>query len=576
MTKVLAFIFLALISVLMVSCSSGVQNDPTSSGVPQTASIGESKTPSLGYYTVNIDPDTMTASVTENRELGYHMNVEGYLLGWPCGNCLKIKNLVLQPGSAECDIEITHPVNLPVYTVFDLRVIAIFPADEYFGPIGVSYALQNRDGFTNIWDNPSIPGHLNGYKAYNKGDARRTFLPGSTSTEHFSVVLPAGGLRFDIGVDASWMPNDGINFPPEMNSFEVINLEASCPPGLNEDGGSTYLEASMYDYQGRNTIASVKAYSDDLFSMPVNLSFVSGDEYNATYQATAVTNQKLAPAGYYNILVVADDVQNPNYTYEVASYDVINVFVEPVLHPVVITLAEDDAATTPGNYYDMSTYSGAAGSSVINYLDADGPWDFTQLPFTAEGRREAFGRSAPEVAGFVGSFPSATRFVRSVSAGMGEAYQAVDHNYSNNKLMVYGMYESATLGGAVVFTGTPNGFQYPYNTSTNFTVNFSATVQGTSGTATWKTKAVGHGIAKIPLNGGTYKSALLMRTTIDIKVLFISVAKFLLYEWYDDDGNLLGMAGAANILNETANYNESTYEITGSGAVGALNEFYRQ
>jgi hypothetical protein len=81
---------------------------------------------------------------------------------------------------------------------------------------------------------------------------------------------------------------------------------------------------------------------------------------------------------------------------------------------------------------------------------------------------------------------------------------------------------------------------------------------------------------KIPLNGGTYKSALLLRTTIDIKVLIISVAKFLLYEWYDDDGNLLGMAGAANIVGETANYNETTFEITGTGAVGALNDYYRQ
>lgn len=574
MKKILALLFLALISVLMVSCSSGVQNDPTTSGVP-TANIGDSKTPSLGYYTVTIDPDTMTASVAENRELDYHMNIEGYLLGWPCGNCLKIKNLVLQSGTAECDIEITHPVTMLVYTVFDLRVIAMFAASEYFGPIGVSYALSNRDGLTNVWDNPTISGQLNGYKAYNKGDARRTFLPSSVSTEHFSVVLPPGGLRFDIGVDACWMPNDGINFPPEMNSFEVINLDASIATGLNEDGGSAQLTVTMYDYQGTSTIASVKAYSSSLFNAPYSLSYISGDGHNATYQA-AVSNQKHAPAGYYNILVAAEDAQNVNYTYVVSSYDVINVFVEPVLHAVVITLAEDDAATTPGNYYDMQTYSGAAGSGVINYLDTDGPWDFTTLPYTTVGRREAFNPSDPEVAGFVGSFPSATRFVRSVSAGMGEAYQAVDHNYSNNKLMLYGMYESSTLGGAVVFTGTPNGFQYPYNTSTNFTMSFSATVQGTSGTATWKTKAVGHGIAKIPLNGGTYKSALLMRTTIDIKILFISIAKFLLYEWYDDDGNLLGMAGAANITGETANYNETTFEITGTGAIGGLNDYYRQ
>ncbi|MFH1513894.1 MAG: hypothetical protein ABIG42_00365 [bacterium] len=53
----------------------------------------------LGFYTLSMDPLAQTCALEPNREIAAHMNATGYLLGWPCGNCLKIKNLSFLPGN---------------------------------------------------------------------------------------------------------------------------------------------------------------------------------------------------------------------------------------------------------------------------------------------------------------------------------------------------------------------------------------------------------------------------------------------------------------------------------------------
>lgn len=571
MKRLILAIMFFLPGMVLISCSNSGNSNPTSDPIAQS---DNSQRMFLGYYTVNLDTENNTGSITPDRSSAEHLNVKQFLLGWPCGNCLKIKNLQFLPNNiVECDIEVTHPVAMLVYTVFDLRVIAIFPQDDTFYGIGVSYALQNRDGLTTLWDKASISGYINGYKAYNKGEARRPFSPGDVFTEHFVVKIPSGPFAYDIAVDASWAPNDGVTFPINMNSAEAIDLTGQVSPGLTDTGGSATITAQMYDYQGTDTIASVKAYSDKIFSAPISLAYVSGNGFNATYSAT-ITNSKRVSPGTYKIIVQATDDDDVNSPYDISSYVVLDATV--VSTNVTVTLAEDDNSKTIGNYYNFDAYLGTINTGTLNYLDNDGPWDFTALTYNDTAQKKILSPTDIEVAYFMLDYPTAEHYVKN-DGNFGFSpelyYQPEKHDYAKNKLVPLGFYESYTFGGSYAFTGTIDGFPYPYTTSTSFNRTYKS---GSMVTVQYNTQAQGIGACKVPLNSGTVKPALKMRTVITAKIFSLEIYKNLVYEWIDDDGNTLAIITASNITDEPSNWNTSTYAITGSGEAMALKTMYRQ
>jgi len=574
MKKIVLLLLLWIMAIIAGSCSGNSGLVTPSTGIDDLKASGDnSGRVFLGLYNVQLDPATSNASVEIDREGAGHMSVKKYLSGWPCSSCLKLSNIQFLPGNqVSLDIKIIHPVNMPIYTVFDPRVIAIFPANETFSGAGVSYALLNRDGLTALWDNPNIPGYINGFKAFNKDEPRRPFGPGDSFTENFLVQLPSGSFKFDIAVDASWEPNDGVNFPLTMNSLEVINLQGNVDWGLTDVGGSAPVTVSMYDYQGVSTIKSVQVYSDNLFNGAVALSFFSGDDNNAVYGGT-ITNQKNALPGTYNVLVRVTDTKAPNYAYDFSAYTVIPATV--ISSHVEITLEEDQDYKTPGNYYVFNAYSGRADHTVINFFNTSGPWDFRPLEFTGTGRKTILATSDPEISTWVGNFPTAEYIVKNDGSFGGTSalyYQAEKHDFAKNTLMPLGLYETEYLNGAVVFTGTILGFPYPYNTSSSFSRTYKA---GLLMSIKYDTQALGKGVCIVPWNGGTAKTALLMRTVMTGSYI-VQIGKILMYEWIDDDGNTLAIVTAANMAGETANWNESTYDITGAGGILAMNESHRQ
>jgi hypothetical protein len=527
---------------------------------------------SFGQYTVHLDPQSNSGYVTPSRESASHLNIEGYLTKWPCVNCFKVENLKFLPGNqVECDIILTFPLVDPVFTVFDVKVIAVFPADEYFYGTGISYALENRDGLTAILDHPSIPGTINGYKAYNKSDERRSFGPGDVLIEHFLVKLPDEPFGFDIAIDANWGPNDGINFPIENNCPEVRELAAFVLGSLNSQGGSGELNAIMYDYQGTDTIWAVIAYCEQLFNNPIRLEFSYGDGHFAVYDAT-ISNEKLANPGFYNIAIKASDVENANYSYDVSSYFVLPVEVET--GDVEITLNEDKNYKTPGNIYDFLSYSGAADHNLIDYFDHNGPWDFRNLHFTSTATRSILPVNDPEVALFGSDFPSAVHYVKnSGNFGFSDGlyFQPEKYDFSKNLLVPLGFYEEEHFLGSVVFQGTNGGFPYPVNVNTAYKTIFHS---GTYFNVEYDVKALGLGICTIPLAGGTSKLSLLVRTRIEASFIY-PIITAILYEWYDDSGNLLALVCAANVAGENPNWNEDTNEIV-YGGVLALEQSNRE
>ncbi len=577
MRRIFFSILIAVFALLLGSCSQNSVTQPDD--ITQPNAQADSNQAFLGHYTVNLDPETQTGTITPNRELSAHMNAKEYLLGWPCGNCLQVKNIQFLPDNiVECDIEVTHPTTDPMFTVFDLRVIGIFPPDLHYYGAGVSIAIQNNDGLTALWDNPTIPGYVNSFIAYNKGVARRPFAPGDVFTETFVIQMPLEAFNFDIAVDASWAPNDGVTFPMEMNSFEVINLDGEISAGLTNIGGSAEIIVDMYDYQGIGTISQVVAYCDDLFNAPVNLSFESGSGSDATYSAM-ITNQKNAPVGTYHVLLRVIDTESANYSYDFSRLALFGAEVYQELVDVEITLSEDDDYKTIGNYYDFDSFDGVITRTMVDYLDYDGPWDFTGISFNGDAQRSMLSPSDPEVALFTNEFPGREHFVKNdgqFGIGSGLYYQAEKHDYAKNKCTPLGFYEMDMFNGSVVFAGTIDGFPYPFNSGTSFNRKF-----GTGGifemvTILYDTNAVGMGLCTITLSGGTTKSALQLRTIIEMKVFGYEISNALVYEWFDDDGNMLVTMVALNNLDEDPNWNTSTFEIIGEGGIAVLESMYRQ
>ena len=572
--KKAVFLATIIISLLVLfSCSNQSAVDPTVCDLPDDVLQSSTGRYQLGYYTVKIDPESETASIEMARTANLHLNAKNFLLGWPCSNCLKLLNFNMLPDNqVELDIKVDHPVVDPYFTAFDLRVIAIFPADEYIDGFGVSYALLNRDGMTSLWDNPAIPGTINGYKAYNKGAPRRSFAPGDEKIEHFVIQLPDGALQFSIGVDASWDVNDRVHFPDTANSLEVIDLDGYIEDGLTTGGGLAEIVVSMYDYQLTYMIGNITAYSDDLFWSPKPLNLVYSDGHNITYN-DLICNEKLAPIGTYNVLVQVTDNDNGNYPYDVSSYIVLEAEVFPF--NIEITLLEMDNYKTPGNFFCFYSYEGAADHNLIDYFDTNGPWDFTSLPYTDTAVRRILIPSDPEIAHFAADFPDADRFVKddgNFGFNSGVYYQPEKFNYVQMREVPLGFYETEHFGGSVIYDiHTWSGFPFPYNINTLFSHTFTS---GTFMSVKYTTMALGLGSCKIPMDSNNFKGAILMRTVMEVS-LVAPVLKVLLYEWYDDSGNLLALAVSVNIIGQTPRWNESTYEIS-YGGILSMYDMYRQ
>lgn len=558
---------------MLFSCSNQDSVTPLTCDLPDDSLQTSSERKQLGYYTVTIEPETETASIEMNRTANMHLNAKQFLLGWPCSNCLRLKNIHMLPeNQVELDVEVEHPISNPYFTAFDLRVIAIFEADEYFGSKGVSYALLNRDGMTSLWDNPGIPGIVNGYKAYNKGVDRRPFAPDTVLSERFLIQLPIGALQFDIGVDASWDENDGVTFPVTANSLEVINLDGYIEDGMTTSGGLAEIVVSMYDYQLTYMIGDITAYSNDLFWNPKPLNFVYSDGHNITYN-DLISNERHAPSGIHNVLVQVTDNENDSYPYDVSSYIVLEA--EVYKADVEITLWEMDDYKTPGNYYNFYSYEGPADHHVIDYFDNNGPWDFTSLPYTSYAQRKILEPSNPEISHFADDFPTADRFVKddgNFGFSSGIYYQPEKFDYYSMKEVPLGFYEDDHFGGTVVYTNNfTKGFPFPYDISTSYTETFTS---HTFVSVTYTTEALGLGACRIPFDSSNMKDSIMMRTVIDVS-LIIPICKALLYEWYDDNGNLLAMIASVNLIGQETQWNEDTYEMN-YGGIMSMYEMYRQ
>ncbi|MBU1023982.1 hypothetical protein KKB99_06830 [bacterium] len=340
--KIMHRVHLLVLTVLIGAFLSGCSKSDSGVVVPQTESgnqpaIGDLSVENvhhalLGLGTVTYDPETNTGTYTPNREALMHLNVEPYLLGY-CSNpsgCIRVGNFRQSSGgNVLIDVTIEHPMPSDAYSVFDLRVIAMMDVDTMYFPafgVNVSQSMLNPDGFTAMWDNPGIPGNLNPFKAFNRSVDRRKFAAGTTSMETVEIKFPDGPFIVDVGVDASWAPKEGQNFPPEANSSEAYELTTFRAGSLTPSGGSLTFQANVKDHQGYTTIDSVELDCNGVFAGPVLMDFLSGNGINASYRAT-ISNTLGSPAGVYDVLIRVRDIEDSSNPLDLSIYRVEKVVV---------------------------------------------------------------------------------------------------------------------------------------------------------------------------------------------------------------------------------------------------------
>jgi hypothetical protein len=342
---------------------------------------------------------------------------------------------------------------------------------------------------------------------------------------------------------------------------------------LTPYGGECSVTVDVYDWQGLDSIDAVYVQAPDFFDGTIEL----GDPVdNGNYFTfSGIFTNELGGSGEdIPVLIrVVDTAASGNPYLEAFQVGYVTV------NDVVITLEEDAAYKTPGTNYNFGQkgYELSVVEPPIDYLDYDGPWDFTVIDIVSDVHRLMLSPDDPEVSEFVDDYdPTVDVFVRDPGTA-GLVYRAEEHNYAEGALFFHGMHSKEDFQGSLEF-GTPMVFPYPYDINTDITDSKTVTIIPT---VLWITfeyhiTCVGQGWVKVPLDGGTWHHCLYLRTTVELTTggsMGEGWAGTLLYlEWIADDGTVVAQVLSGNDADEGFNFDPDTWEITGEATFMALQE----
>lgn len=491
------------------------------------------------------------------------------------------------------------------------------PSRDLKMPGPTTLRLVNADGYTRMWNPEEFPydpdseiftyndgllgapddwanfdAQLNGYKYFCDGlgpadpvsnmpfTNRGLFVPGSKNIRTYKLAMPQG-LIFNYAVDASWefpggeapwaIPDD---YPISANSPEAYHIDYSLEGIMfAENAGSDMnLYITVYDHQP-GTIQNVYVEAKDLYFADVPnppavyiASFQGSTQFTDVY-SVHLENFEGAEAGTYPALIYVEDV-NEDVILSPASadpiyytaYKLIDIDVTPA-PGVLITLEEDAQAKGQPSFnktfvYD-AYYAVLPPTHVVDYTDADGPWQFSYV-YTDIVTLRTLPLGDPEVFGFVGAYPpEITHFctgVLSYSSVDFEPYGGEQHDFTTNTRKIYGVTEQFQIGGTYIFQNgagvrIPMEFEYPYYYGTDFTTNGQYILGGPIPIEVfeciWRVRGLGEGQLTLTPGGTTYQT-LLMRHDITLELANTPVIDFIIYEWYHDDGTPLANICSAN------------------------------
>lgn len=267
----------------------------------------------IGLYIASIDPRNNSFTITPfDRNTSYH-----YPLTQIYPDVVKVTRYGFTP-NLWADITINHPLPGSGLDAFDPRVIAILPAND---GVSMNYpamhvlannsVVKNPDGYTMLWDDPSIPGTANPFIAYYTENPYRvwssTINPSQTKRWEMDIDGFGGPLEFLLAVDVS------IGYPnlPQGivdNAPEPVEISILVGDGLNTGGGSAQIEVTLMDWQGSSEIRCY-VESPELFDGAASLNFFQNGPgiYQCIFKGM-IHNQHHVSEGDYDLLVAALDM----------------------------------------------------------------------------------------------------------------------------------------------------------------------------------------------------------------------------------------------------------------------------
>ncbi|MCX6647023.1 MAG: hypothetical protein NTY09_11825, partial [bacterium] len=424
---------LAVSLIFMVSCSGGSSPQSSNAITPELSSQTVPDTSGhvlLAYY--NMYVDTESDNIIEAvpvRDAELHLNILRFVEKNPCTDCFKIVGVSPTVNDTWLiDIQATHPIPIPDYTVFDVRGIMMFPGTKIFTATSDldlitsdmskgEGALVNADGYTTLFNRTTLnngPGGLfgyekgkfataaypnstlNGYKRHISAgplNTRNALYTGSSATVQYELKFPTPPTAFVFGyaVDANWalstvtpVENPNTDFPAEANCFEPWKIDVSIEPigqGLTDAGGTSELLIDVYDHQGKDSHYAPTVECFELFDGTANAVWDSDGDGFSTWVAT-IENEKIAAQGDYMCLIAVNDTEDlDEIYYDLTGYQIINLTVaefqvQTNLPPVAAAHADitEPAVNQLVHFYDDST--DPDGYPDIQYWE----WDFSYNP----------------------------------------------------------------------------------------------------------------------------------------------------------------------------------------------------
>jgi hypothetical protein len=289
------FLLMLLVFAIAAGCSSNVENPTTPNENLVASSTGIGRTV-VGTWQAQIDPVSLAVNIVPARQTQIHYNVTTMINPPECDDCVQIEVNGWVETNLDVDFYLTNQYNKDAY---DVRLIMMTGDADY--------GLANADDWTKLWDYPG-GGLMNPFLAYAESVPNRLFAIGETYMEKAIIDLanvPSIPL-ITYSVDLSWP--DNCNEPYNIDNFQQDGMLA---PDI---GQYVNITVDVFDWQ--NDVSKVTIVAPEITGYGfTQLYHIDGNTWG-----TALYNNAAAPAGQYNLRMIAS---SSNST--IALYDYVTV-----------------------------------------------------------------------------------------------------------------------------------------------------------------------------------------------------------------------------------------------------------
>ena len=354
----------------------------------------------------------------------------------------------------------------------------------------------------------------------------------------------------------------------------IITVEPSpnIPPVAVAELISTSLFADMpIAFTGSNSYDTDGWITDWLWDFDADGVF--GDFYDL---GTDVDPAKYFTPGYHEIdLKVIDNGGAEDTLDQLLSFTVYDA--------ISIELWEDQWWKAMNDWSYISRDHVSPAGIPINYLNYNGPWDFTVVTYPdTPDTMVQLTVTHPEVAPFIPAFfPASTDYVMKHGIHSppydGNLYFVEEADMLSEILMLHGYYGDNFYTGETdlyQFDSTTGGVievQFPLDMSLDLEFYHHFPAVNPIMTMHYTEIALGEGEYDVPYSGPLSGVALYTRTYWELEIQGEPALQALLYKWTDDDGAQVARLYTLNTT-EVSNFNTTTYEIFGESRLTVLGD----